>query len=137
MISEPNKTRARNHLGYGAVQQSATFQLGVPAAMQTAFMIEGAWARILPSSEGLFINLLDRLDLIEEQLVENQGNLAVEGLGEIKVNLKEFEMLLMRYRHWQGSVANMLQVPPNPFDQRPFLGMGYNGGSGMNASVHH
>jgi hypothetical protein len=135
MISEQDKVRARHHLGYGGVQQSATFQLGVPAAMQTAFMIEGTWARILPSHEKMFVNLLDRMDAVERQIIENQGDLAVEKIGEITVNLKQFEMVLQQYKHWQGAVANMLQVPPNPFDQRPLLGQGYNGGGGMNVPV--
>src|ERR1700729_1578567 len=110
MISEQDRVRCRHHLGYGAVQQSATFQLGVPAAVQTAFMIEGTWARILPSSEKLFFNLLDRLDGIERQLIEDQEDIAVEKIGDITINLKEFQMLLQQYKHWQGAVANMLQI---------------------------
>lgn len=135
MISEEDKVRGRHHLGYGGVQEAATFVLGVPAAVQTAFMIEGAWSRILPSTEHLFRNLLDRLDGIECQLLEDQPNLAATAVGEIKLNGKEFEMLLQQYRHWQGALANMLQVPPNPFDQRPLLGSGYGGGGSMNVPM--
>jgi hypothetical protein len=135
MISEHNKNRARKHMGYGAVQQSATFQLGVPAGVQTAFMIEGAWARILPSAEDEFVRILNRLDTTEEQIFEDTENLAALKIGNIELNPKEFEQLIQRYRYWQGQLANMLQVAPNPFDQRPILGMGYGGGGGMNAPV--
>jgi hypothetical protein len=39
---------------------------------------------------------------------------------------------VQRYQYWQGELANMLQVPPNPFDQRF---RGYGGGAGINISV--
>jgi hypothetical protein len=135
MLSEQDKIRARHHLGYGMVQAAATFQLGVPAAVQTAFMVEGTWNRILPSAEDHFRRLLDRMDKIECLIEDNDDDLAAEKVGEITVNLKMFEMLLERYRHWQGALGNMLQIAPNPFDQRPLLGQGYGGGGGMNVPV--
>ena len=134
-ISEPDKNRARHHLGYGMVQQSATFQLGVPAAVQTAFMVEGTWNRILPSAEGYFRDLLEKMDKVECKIEASTEDLEVEKVGEITINLKQFEMLITRYKHWQGSLANMLQIPPNPFDQRPMLGSGYGGGGSMNVPV--
>jgi hypothetical protein len=132
-VTERDRNRARGHMGYGGVQQSSTFVLGVPAGVQTAFMIEGAWARILPSAEGAFVELLDKLDRVEHQMEENQDDLAVKKLGNIETNLEEFEGLLKRYFYWQGKLANLLQVPPNPFDQR-FAGYS-GGGGGINASV--
>lgn len=136
-IADADKVRARHHLGYGGVQQSATFLLGVPAAVQTAFMVEGTWSRILPAHEGKFRQLLDNMDGIEAQILDDQGDYAAEQVGSIKVNLREFQMLMVQYKHWQGALANMLQIAPNPFDQRPMLGMGYNGGGGMNLTVMH
>jgi hypothetical protein len=122
VISEENKARARHHLGYGQVQEASTFVLGVPAAVQTAFMIEGTWSRIMASGEEHFCRLLDRLDGIEDQILEDQPNLAAEAVGTIKLNMNEFRMLLQQYSYWQGAVANLLQIPANPFDQRPFVG---------------
>jgi hypothetical protein len=122
-------------MGYGQVQESSTYVLGVPAGVQTAFMIENAWERILPSAEREFLRILDRLDFVEHQVEENQENLAVKKLSEIEMNDSEFEKLMQRYMYWQGKLANMLQVPPNPYDQRPILGSGYNGAGGMNVPV--
>lgn len=132
-IGEHDKNRARGHLGYGGVQTSSTFVMGVPAGVQTAFMIEGAWERILPSAEATFTKILDRMDHIEEQFEENQDDLAVKKIGEIEVNLEEYEGLLKRYFYWQGKLANMLQVPANPFDQR-FQGTSGSAG-GINVPV--
>jgi hypothetical protein len=137
MLTDQEKVRARHHTGYGGVQQAQTFVLGVPAGVQTAFMIEGALNRLMPQSEALFRDLLTRLDGIEVQILQDQPNLAASKVGSISVNLDEFKHLILQYQHWQGSLCNMLQVPPNPFDQRPFMGAGYGGGAGMNVSVHH
>lgn len=118
MITEHDKVRARGHTGYGGVQQSSTFVLGVPAGVQTAFMIEGAWERLLPSMEAEFSKLLDKLDRVECQIEENMEDLAVTKIGDIEINKTEFEQLVQRYQYWQGKLCNLLQVPPNPFDQR-------------------
>lgn len=136
MISEDDKVRARMHMGYLNVQSASTFVLGVPAAIQTQFMIEGAWDRILPGAESRFRRILDRLDKIEEQIEDDTENLAADKVDEIELRKDEFDELIKRYKHWQGSLGNMLGVLPNPFDQRPYLGAGWNGGSnGLNVSV--
>lgn len=132
MISEEDKNRARKHLGYGQVQQSSTFVLGVPAGVQTAFMIEGSWSRILPSAERQFRQVLDQLDAIECQFMGDMGNLATESVGNVKMNLKEMPMLMdQHYAYWCGVLSNMLQVPRNPFDAR--LGAG----AVLNVPVSH
>lgn len=138
MISERDRGRARAHLGYGQVQQASTFLLGVPAGVETAFMVEATWARILPSAEKMFCDLLDKLDDVETIIFEDTPNVAAKKIGNIELNDGQFAMLLQRYRYWQGAVANMIQVPPNPFDQRPGLGLGYNGaGGGINVPVQN
>jgi hypothetical protein len=137
MLSEQQKVRARHHLGYGGVQQAQTFVLGVPAGVQTAFMIEGALNRLMPQSEATFEALLQRLDGIEAQVLGDQPNLAAKKVGTIEVNTDEFKQLIVQYQHHQGALSNMLQIPPNPFDQRPLLGAGYSGGGGMNVPVQH
>ncbi len=129
-ISEAQKVRARHHMGYGGVTQASTFVLGVPAGVQTAFMIEGAWARILPSHESFFETILTRLDEIDQQIEDDTANVAADAIDEIKLRKDEFQQLIIRYKHWQGALANMLQVPPNPFDMRPFIGAGYGNASG-------
>src|SRR5271154_5584017 len=98
MVPESDKVRARRHMGYGAVQESSTFVLGMPAAVQTAFMIEGAWARILPSSEKEFFWLLDKLDDIEAIVFEDTPNTAATKIGNIELNQDQFARLMERYK---------------------------------------
>lgn len=134
-VTEHDRNRARKHLGYGGVQQSATFVLGVPAAVETAFMVEGAFPRLLPSAERQFIEALDKLDETERLIFESMSSIETSKVGNIELNQKAFEKFIERYRFWQGTVSNLLQIPPNPFDQRPGLGVGYGGGGGINVPV--
>lgn len=131
-ISEENKNRIRRHLGYGGVQQAATFLLGTPAAVETAFMVEGSYARILPSAELMLYRMLDRLDEIETMIFESAGSIEASEVGNIKLRDDAMEKFVQRYGFFQGEVANLLQIPVNPFDQRF---RGYGGGGGINVSI--
>jgi hypothetical protein len=135
IIAEPDRARARYHTGYGGVQAAATFFLGVPAAVQTSFVIETALNNLLPSALPRFLSLLDNLDALDQQIMDDADTLVVTKVDEIDLNEKEFEKIIQRYRHYQGALCNMLLIPPNPFDQRPHLSGGYNGSSTINVSV--
>ncbi len=122
-------------MGYLNVQDASTFVLGIPAGVQTQFVIERAFQKILAAAEPLYRKYLDKLDAIECQIVDNTENLAVEELGDIKLRGDEFQRLIDRYKWHQGALANLLGVPPNPYDARPWMGTGYNGGGGLNIPV--
>ena len=118
MLTNDQKVRARHHLGYLNVQAAATFQLGIPAAVQTQFMIEGAWAKILPEAENLAAVLICRLDEIENEIYGGIDLASVNQVSEVQVNPKRFQELGKYYRHARDSLANLLGVPANPFDMR-------------------
>ena len=128
-FSEREKVKIRAHLGYGNVGQVETFSLGVPAAVETQFLIEGAMNRVLPEAELEVRRLVGIMDGIEAQMVGDMELLAVESIGEIKINEKEQHRLRCAYRQWQATLGNLLMIPPNPYDQR------YMSGSGLNVSV--
>src|SRR5216684_409550 len=100
MISEQDKVRARHHTGYLGVGSAQTFSLGIPAALQTQFMIEGAFSKILPSAEPLFRDLLDKMDAVEQQIVDDTPNLAVDAIDVIKIRSDEMKQLMQRYQYW-------------------------------------
>lgn len=135
MITEQEKVRARHHMGYLNVSAVQTFVAGIPANVESQFLIEGALNQILPQAEGQFRILLQRLDEVECQIDRNMENLAVSQVDEIKLREDEFKQLITRYKYWQGGIANLLAAPPNPFDQREWLGRGWGGGGGINAPV--
>ena len=124
-------------MGYLLVHQASTFFLGVPAGVQTQFPIETAFTKILPSAEARFRELLDRLDDVEYQIVEYTPDVEVSKVDEIELRPDAFKQLIIRYQHWQGALANLLGVIPNPYDMRPYLGAGWAGNGGVNVSVQN
>lgn len=134
VITEDEKARARHHLGYGEVESASTFNLGIPAAMQTAFMIEGALNRILPSAAERFRKLLCQLDATEDRVFCGTDLAEVDRIDTVEVNRQRLKELAQTYKIAQQGLANLLQVVPNPFDMREWLKMG---GGGINVAVGH
>lgn len=134
-ISDDEKVRARHHLGYPNVESVATFVLGVPAAMQTTFMAEGAFNRVLntPNAVDKFREMLARLDEIENFVLCGLDLADVDEVGEAKINRKRLPELARYYKIPQQGLANLLGIPPNPFDQRSWLSSGGN----INVPVQH
>lgn len=133
VITEEDKVRARHHLGYLDVEAAQTFSLGIPAAVQTQFMIEGAMNRILPQAIPKFLELLERLDCIECDLFGGIDTATVTKIGEIEIDDKRIQKLAKYYKVAQQSLANLMGIVPNPFDQREWLSTG----GGINATVQH
>ena len=126
IIPEEAKVRARHHTGYLGVEAAQTFNLGIPAAIQTQFMIEGALNRLLPQSLPKFMELLDRLDCIECEVFGGIDTATVEEVAEIKINRKRLKELRDYYLIAQQSLCNLLGIVANPFDQRVWLQGGIN-----------
>lgn len=131
MLTNEEKARIRHHLGYLNVQAAATFQLGVPAALQTTFMIELAFTKVLPEAENMLKVFLCRLDDVEKQVFGNLDLAEIESTGAVKVDPKRLSKLAQTYKIAQEGMANLLGVPPNPFDMRSWL----QGSGGMNVPV--
>lgn len=131
MLTNEEKARIRHHMGYLNVQAAATFQLGVPAALQTTFMIELAFEKIIPDAENMVKVFLCRMDDVEKQVFGNLDLAEIESTGNIKVDPKRLAKLAQTYKIAQEALANLLGVPPNPFDMRGWL----SGAGGMNVPV--
>lgn len=131
-LTDVEKIKGRAHLGYLNVQEASTFVLGIPAGVQTQFVVERAFTKIIAAAEPLYRDYIAKLDAIEDQIQDNTENLAVTKIDEIELREDEFQRLIDRYKHWQGALANLLGVPPNPFDSRPFL----SGSVGVNVPVN-
>ncbi len=121
MLTDDQKMKARHHMGYLNVQAAATFQLGIPAGVQTQFMIEGAWDKILPEAENFVAKLICRLDIVEEEVFGGIEFASITATGTIQVNPTRLKELAKYYLIAQESLANLLGVPPNPYDMRTWL----------------
>lgn len=129
-ITEQDKVRCRHHLDYLNVEAAQTFSLGIPAGMQTQFMIEGAMNRILPSAIPKFLELLERLDCIECEVFGGIDTATIEELGEIKINRRRLRELGQYYSLARSSLATLMGIMPNPFGLRGWWLEG-----GVNVSV--
>jgi hypothetical protein len=117
-LTEEEKSDCRHHLGYVEVSEVATFSLGIPAALQTQFMIEQAMNLLTNSGEARVRRCLRILNRIEELELESLEDVEVEQIGEITINKDFYRTRRRQYRLWQGALGNCFGVPVMPFDQR-------------------
>ena len=126
------KVRVRHHLGYLNVAAIYTFVRGIPAAVHPNFSIEGAMDQLMVDAGAKARQLLCRLDEVEAQVFCAPGDYAgVKRVGDIEMNPDRIKILSQSYLLAQQSLANMLGVVPNPFDQRWFTQQG-----SMNVNVY-
>lgn len=130
-LTDDEKVRVRHHLGYLNIQEAQTFILGIPAGVQTSFIIEGAMNKVLDAALPLVRRLLATLDTIEGQMVDDAELAAVNGIGDIEINQKEQAQLRDQYDYHRRGLGNCFGVVPNPFDTR------FEGGAGINVPVVH
>jgi hypothetical protein len=126
-LTEQERVALRHHMAYMNVAQAYTFVLGVPAGVETQFLIEGAMDKVLDSALPQLRKLIAVLDGIEQQKIENLELLAVTKVGEIEIRQDEQEALDKQYDFWRGKVANLLGIIVNPWDKSQ--------GRGINARV--
>jgi hypothetical protein len=134
MLTPEERVSVKHHLGYPNATAIETFVLGVPAAMEPLFMLEGAMNAIAPAAEERLRETLRRLEKLDNQLEDNADAVLLSKADEVEFRENEFELLQKRYRYWQGQLCNLLGVPcANPFDAR-FSG---SGGGSINIGVSH
>ncbi len=117
-LTPDEKVKVRHHCGYLNVQDASTFVLGVPASLETQFIIEGAMDRVLEAALPELRRHLGILDGIEQLMVCDHELAAVNSLGEIQINQEEQKQLTRRYDYWVNSLCNILGVIRNPYDKR-------------------
>jgi hypothetical protein len=123
-LTADEKVRIRHHLGYLNVDESSTFVIGLPAGVETQFMIEGSFSRLLAAALPQVRKLLQYCECTEEQRFSSQPNAVVKEVDGIKMGAEDEQLMLSRnYDYWRAALANMFGIPPNQFDMR------YGGGS--------
>jgi hypothetical protein len=120
-LAEQDKVRARHHLGYLNVEQAQTFVLGIPAGVQTQFMIEGALNRLLPQALPKFLEMLERLDCVECELFGGIDLASITSISDIVIRPERRKELSGYYQVARQGLANLLGIIPNPYDQRTWI----------------
>ena len=116
-LTEEEKVLIRDHLGFPNVSGMSTFALGMPAAIQTSFIIEKAMDVVLERALPRVRQIVAVLERIDGQAIDDLELAAVNAIGDIAVNQFEQKTLDERRRYWCGRLCNALAVFPNPFDQ--------------------
>lgn len=129
-LTEEEKVQLRHHTGYLNVAEAQTFVLGVPAAVETQFIIEGAMNRVKESALPLVRKLLGYCETVEAQKVCDLELAAVNRLDSIDINQEEQSQLDRQYDYWVNSLCNAIGCARNPFDARKF-----NASGGINVRV--
>lgn len=131
--TEQEKVRARYHLGYLDVSAVSTYIIGVPAMVQTQFMIERALNALNMPAYPKFQWMLGELDRLECQWLGGSNLAEVNRVDTVEINRERTKEFGQMYSTMRSALANMLGIVPNPFDQRDI----FLGGMGVNVPVNH
>lgn len=117
-LSDAERERVRYHLGYLSVAPAAALQLGLPAPVQTLFVVENAMNNLLVVGEDRVRRMLGTLDGIECRLIDAQDRLAATSLDDLHLNPNEPDALEREYDRWANRLANQLGCPLYPYAKR-------------------
>lgn len=118
ILSKEEKARIRHHMGYLNVDPVMSIQLGVPAASQPMFLVEGAMERIPPSAIGIVRDIVAQLDSIDCKIREAPDFELASELGSLKLRDNYLGRLQEHYLHWANRLSDILGAPLNPFSAR-------------------
>ena len=116
-LTAEEKVRIRDLLGFLNIANAETFALGMPAGVETQFLIEGAMDRVPEHALFLVREHMATLQALDGQSIDDHELMAVNGIGDITVNQQEQDQIDKRRRYWRGRLCNAMGVMPNPFDQ--------------------
>uniref|UniRef100_A0A6H1Z9J8 Uncharacterized protein n=1 Tax=viral metagenome TaxID=1070528 RepID=A0A6H1Z9J8_9ZZZZ len=132
-LTDAEKARVREYLGYLSFASASSIQLGFPAATQPLFLLEQAMAGVLSAAEDVIRRLLYHLDDIEAQLSTARSRLRASKIDELTLNAGEIDALWKEQYRWACRLADALGAPINAYAER-FRGVA---GGGMNLRVIH
>lgn len=118
VLTEEDKSRIRMHMGYPDIRAAASFLIGQPATIETAYIIELAMNQVRVEALPLLRRILDNLDRFDDQDVEDLDAHVASKVGEIEINHGEHQLIDSRYDRWLGRLENLLACSRNPFDKR-------------------
>jgi hypothetical protein len=108
------RERIRYHMGYLNVQPAASITYGLPAPIQTLFVVELSMDKILPEAEDRVRKLLTILDGIECKEVDGQDYLVAAQLEQLTIREDHIDKLEWEYCRWAARLADTLGAPLYP-----------------------
>lgn len=120
-LTPDEKVRIRDHLGYLNVSELSTFVLGLPAGVETQFLIERAMDPFVKEDALPMIRgVLCELDEVDKQRKRVRAAISTSAVGGITMRdpKEAFDALNGEFIRLVGRLANAFGVPSNPFDRR-------------------
>lgn len=120
MLTDEEKQAVRRYLGYLGVGTAATIALGIPAASQPLFIVEGAMNRLLPVAEPDIRECIEELKCIDEQIkaARRSGRVKLSQVSDIKFRGgEELDILYDEYDTWTARLSDLLGAPINPHSE--------------------
>lgn len=114
-FTDTEKTKIRTYLGYLSAAPVASIVLGVPAATQPMFLVEGAMERILYAAGPVVRDILCQLDAVTSQIKALPGMVIASDLGDLKLRDDALEKLLQLKGYWVQRLSDVLGAPANPY----------------------
>jgi hypothetical protein len=135
-LDTQERERVRYHMGYLSVQPAASITFGLPAPIQTLFLLELAMDKILPEAEDRVRRLLTVLDGIECRMIDGQNYLVATQLDQMYIRTDHIEALEWEYSRWASRLSDELGAPLYPGSHK-FTKLFRNYGSGGNIPVRN
>jgi hypothetical protein len=126
-FTDVEKTKIRTALGYLSAAPVASIALGVPAATQPMFLVEGAMERMLYPSGPIIRDYLCQIDAVDDQIKILPGYAVASNLGNLELREDSMEQLLKLRQYWVKKLSDILGAPMNPYSAM--------GGNSMNRRV--
>jgi hypothetical protein len=120
-LTPAEKVQIRRHLAYLNVSVLSTFIVGLPAGVETQFLIERAMSTlILEDALPMIREVLCQLDAVEAQRASVRGSIGVEQIGNIKLRdpTAALDALNREFVRLIGDLSNAFGVGRMPFDHR-------------------
>jgi hypothetical protein len=108
------KERIRYHMGYLQVSPAAAITFGIPAPVQTLFLLESAMDRIMPGAEDRVRKLITILDAVECREEGALDYLVVSRVDDIEIRPDHITQLEEQYAKWASKLADVLGAPLYP-----------------------
>lgn len=113
-FDDAEKERIRYHMGYLQVAPAAALTFGIPAPIQTLFLVESAMDRVLTAAEDRIRKLITVLDQIECRMLDGQNYLIADSLSDISIRADNIDKLEDEYSRWAARLADTLGAPLYP-----------------------
>lgn len=120
-LSEAEKVKIRDHLSYLNTSELSTFVLGLPAGVETQFLIERAMDPFIKESAlPLIRQILCELDDVDAQRSAVRKSITTAAIGGIQLRdpKQALDALDQEFVRLVGRLANAFGVPTMPFDHR-------------------